>query len=145
MDALYPGMAEIERPFTVRVVELQPGVPANTDVASITGHEVVHASGAPALALHVVYHRKTVAYTGDTEWTDAIPAVADGADVLVAEAYTWNRRIRYHLDWETLSRHRGQLRCGRLALTHMSADMLAKISDLPPDVVAAQDGMRLTV
>jgi ribonuclease BN (tRNA processing enzyme) len=137
MDALYPGMAEIERRFAVHVVELQPSEPAKIEGAIVTG--------APALGLQLGYGGRTVAYTGDTEWTAALPAVADGADLLVAEAYTWNRRIRYHLDWETLSSHRAELRCGQLALTHMSDDMLAKISDLPADVIVAQDGLRISL
>jgi ribonuclease BN (tRNA processing enzyme) len=145
MDVLYPGMAEVERRFAVHVVELQPGVPAKIEGAIVTGHEVVHASGAPALGLQLGYGGRTIAYTGDTEWTAAIPAVADGAELLVAEAYTWNRRIRYHLDWETLSSHRAELRCGQLALTHMSDDMLTRISDLPADVIVAHDGMRINL
>jgi ribonuclease BN (tRNA processing enzyme) len=145
MDALYPGMADVRRRFAVRIVELQPGRPVDLDALEVTGLEVVHASGAPSLAVRVRYGSRTVAYTGDTEWTPAIVHVADGADLLVAEAYTWDRRIRYHLAWAALAEHRDELRCSRLALTHMGPEMLARVDDLPPGVTGARDGLVLAL
>jgi hypothetical protein len=37
--------------------------------------------------------------------TPALVQAADGADLLAAEAYTFNRQIRYHLDYATLREH----------------------------------------
>ena len=141
MDVLYPGMADVRRRFEVRVVELVPGEPADLGAAEVTGVGVVHASGAPALAVRVRYGGRTVAYTGDTEWTPAIVEAADGADLFVAEAYAWDRRIRYHLDWSTLAGHRAELGCARLAVTHMGPEMLGRVGELPADVLAAEDGL----
>jgi ribonuclease BN (tRNA processing enzyme) len=43
-----------------------------------------------------------IAYSGDTAWTNSLIELADNADLLVCEAYTATRRIRYHLDLPTL-------------------------------------------
>lgn len=145
MDALYPGMAQVRRRFDVRVVELVPGEPADVGAAEVNAFEVVHASGAPALAVRVRYGGAAVGYTGDTEWTPAIVAAAEGTDLFAAEAYTWDRPVRFHLDWATLDRHRGELGCARLAVTHMGPDMLAHLADLPPEVLVADDGVTVGV
>ena len=42
----------------------------------------MHASGAAASALRVAWQGHTIAYTGDTEWTEVLVEVARGADLL---------------------------------------------------------------
>jgi ribonuclease BN (tRNA processing enzyme) len=41
---------------------------------------------------------KVLAYTGDTEWTENLLAVGRDADLLIAEALFFERRVKYHLD-----------------------------------------------
>ena len=84
-----------------------------------------------------------LAYSGDTEWTDTLLEAARDADVFVCEAYTFERPIKYHLDWATLAAHRARLTCRRLLLTHMSDDMLAHLEGLPVDT--AHDGLVIDV
>jgi ribonuclease BN (tRNA processing enzyme) len=82
-----------------------------------------------------------VAYSGDTEWTDSLVDVARGADLFICEAYYFDKKVKYHLDYATLASHAPELSCRRLILTHMSADMLAHLPDL--GVEAAADGLEL--
>jgi ribonuclease BN (tRNA processing enzyme) len=103
----------------------------------ITAVEVIHPSGAPAYALRLQYGGKTVAYSGDTEWTDALVEVATGADLFVCEAYFFDKPVKYHLDFHTLVGNRRRLGCRRLVVTHMSEDMLARGPGL--DVEVAED------
>jgi ribonuclease BN (tRNA processing enzyme) len=106
-------------------------------------YPVVHPSGAPPFALRVQAGDRTLVYSGDTEWTDVLVEAARGADLFVCEAYTFERKIRFHLDWVTVAAHRADLQCRRLVVTHMSDDMLARLPDL--DVEAARDGLTLEV
>src|SRR6476619_4556965 len=46
---------------------------------------------------------RTIAYTGDTAWTDTLIDVADGTDLLIAEAYFWDKPVPYHLRHADLS------------------------------------------
>jgi ribonuclease BN (tRNA processing enzyme) len=65
-----------------------------------------------------------VAYSGDTEWTDALLDASDDVDLFLCEGYS-PRPVRWHLDLDTLARHREQLTCRQLVLTHLSASVLA--------------------
>jgi ribonuclease BN (tRNA processing enzyme) len=58
--------------------------------------------GRPALGLRLSVAGRVIAYSGDTAWTNSLIELADNADLLVCEAYTATRRIRYHLDLPTL-------------------------------------------
>jgi ribonuclease BN (tRNA processing enzyme) len=84
---------------------------------------------------------RTVAYSGDTEWTDALLDVADGADLFLAEGYS-PTPVRWHLDLASLAAHRDRLGCGRVVLTHLSPTALA--ADLGGWDVA-HDGRELVV
>jgi ribonuclease BN (tRNA processing enzyme) len=126
----------------VEVTELRPGVtPARLGRAVVRGWEVVHACGAPPLALRVELGGRAFAYSGDTQWTAVLAEAAHEADLFAAEAYTFDRPVRYHLDYRTLRAHLGEIRARRIVLTHMSADMLARLADA--DTPAAHDGMTL--
>jgi ribonuclease BN (tRNA processing enzyme) len=109
----------------------------------VTGYEVSHASGAPPFALRITGEGKIVTYSGDTEWTESLVDAARGADLFIAEALSYDKRIRYHLDLATLLQHRSRLDCRRLILTHMGEDVLARLDGLA--VEAAEDGKQLLV
>ena len=145
MEVMYPGMADVPRRFALHVVELDPGRSVDIGSAVVTGYEVMHASGAPALAIRVRYGGRTIAYTSDTEWVPAILDAAEDADLLISEAYTWNRRITYHLPWTEVAARRHELACKQLAVTHISRDMLRHVADLPPDVIVAHDGLAVAL
>ena len=142
MEVLFPGSSRVERAFALEFVELADRQEVALGPVSITAFGVVHASGAPPLALQVRCDGKVVAYSGDTEWTDALVDVARGADLFVCEAYFFEKRIKYHLDCRTLLEHRRRLECRRLILTHMSHDMLRR---LPLDDVEWADDGKLVV
>jgi len=104
----------------------------------VASFEVSHPSGAPPLALRLTVGGQVIAYTGDTAWTDALPAAAAGAGLLIAEAYYYDKVIPYHLSFADLSAHRDELAGGRVVLTHMSADMLGREDQ--PGFETAYDG-----
>jgi ribonuclease BN (tRNA processing enzyme) len=143
MEVLFPGSVEVGRRFSVEFVELLDQRPVTLGPAVVTPLAVVHASGAPSYALRVHYGGKVIAYSGDTEWTEALVEAADGADVFVCEAYYFEKKIRYHLDYQTLLAHRSRLRCRRLILAHMSQDMLDRLGTV--DVEIAHDLQVLTI
>jgi ribonuclease BN (tRNA processing enzyme) len=142
MEMLFPGSSQAPRRFPVQVTELRPdGTPTELGAATVRGWEVEHACGAPPLALRVELGGVSFAYSGDTQWTPALTQAAHGADLFAAEAYTYDRPIRYHLDYQTLRAHLGEISAQRTVLTHMSADMLSRLTDA--DIPAAYDGMTL--
>jgi ribonuclease BN (tRNA processing enzyme) len=143
MEVFFPGSTGVTRRFEVRFVELRDRESSAVGPAVVTPFAVVHPSGAPSYALRVAYGGKVVAYSGDTEWTDALVEAAVDADLFVCEAYFFERATRFHLDYSTLMRHRERLRCRRLVLTHMSQDVLARRGAL--DAETADDLQVVTV
>jgi ribonuclease BN (tRNA processing enzyme) len=143
MEVLFPGSSDTQGRFSVQFIELREHSPTSVGPAVVTAYPVVHACGAPPYALVVDYAGKRIAYSGDTEWTQALVEAGRDADVFVCEAYFYEKKIKYHLDYATLHAHRDQFGAGRLVLTHMSRDMLDRRDEA--DVLCADDGLILTI
>jgi ribonuclease BN (tRNA processing enzyme) len=143
MECLFPGSSGVPRRFGVEVTELIPGTTATVGGATVRAWEADHPSGAPALILRLGLAGKTIAYTGDTAWTDAIADAAADADLLIAEAYYRHKDIPYHLRLADLLAHQDQLTARRVILTHLSADMLGRQHETSFEL--ARDGLTVTV
>lgn len=138
MEVMFPGSAQTERRFPVQWVELADSTPTTVGPALVSAF-AIELPDTPACSLRVEYAGRVVAYTGDTAWTDRLIALAHGADLLVAEAYFFDREVPFHLAYKTLYSHRAQLDCRRIVLTHMSPDMLSRQSEA--EFECAYDGM----
>jgi len=143
MECLFPGSSAVPRRFAVEVTELTPRTASTVCGVAVRAWEADHPSGAPALLLRIVVAGRTITYTGDTAWTTGIPAAAEGADLLIAEAYYRDKNIPYHLRLADLDAHRDQLSARRVIITHMSADMLA--SSRETSFETAYDGLTITL
>jgi ribonuclease BN (tRNA processing enzyme) len=143
MEVFFPGSSQAPRKFATDFLELTEGTPTPVGPLRVTPYQVLHACGAPPYALRVEIEGRTIVYSGDTEWTDRLLAAVAGADLFISEAYFYDKSVPFHLDYVTLARHRSQLGCRRLIVTHMSADMLARVADLP--VEAAHDGLEVSL
>jgi ribonuclease BN (tRNA processing enzyme) len=121
---------------------MEAGRPVETGGVRATAFTMRHPSGAPAHALRIEAAGKVVSYTGDTEWVEDIVAAGRGADLMIAEGYTVERPVKFHLDWATLKQRLPEITPKRLMLTHMSPEMIAH----PPDgYIAAEDGLVVTL
>jgi ribonuclease BN (tRNA processing enzyme) len=142
-EGLYPGAADAELPFEVRFAELVEAAQCELGPAVVTPFEVSHQSGAPSYSLRVEYGGKVIAYSGDTEWTDALADAASGADLFICECNHFDKRVPGHLDYRTLIEHRSELTCGRLVITHMGDQMLRHLDKV--ELEAAADGLAIEV
>jgi ribonuclease BN (tRNA processing enzyme) len=143
MEAHFPGSSKVKRKFPVEIVELTPEVRADVaGLASVTGYEVVHPSGTPSLALRVESSGKVISYTGDTEWTGTLLEAGRDADLLICEAYQYDKKVPFHLDYGTLREMLPLMAPKRVLLTHMSAEMLRHVPDVQ-GYEAADDGLEI--
>jgi ribonuclease BN (tRNA processing enzyme) len=143
MEIFFPGSSKIQQKFALQFVELGNQISMPIGPLTVKAFHVLHASGDPALAIRLACCGKTIAYSGDTEWTDALVPAAQGADLFICEAYFFDKKIKFHMDYATLMRHRPELGCRRLVVTHMGEDMLARIRDLEAET--AEDGKRVVL
>jgi len=143
MEVFFPGATRVERRFAVEFIELADRRSADVAGARVTAFTVEHFSGAPAYALRVEYGARVVTYSGDTEWTEALVDAAREADCFVCEAYTFDRKVRFHLDYATVRAEAARLRARRIVLTHMGPSMLERRAEAAFE--CASDGLVLTV
>jgi ribonuclease BN (tRNA processing enzyme) len=132
MEAHFPGSSTAKGKFPIEIVELVAGLPADIagGLLSLTGYEVVHRSGAPSLALRVESGGKVIAYSGDTEWTGNLAKAGAEADLLICEAYFYDRKVPFHLDYKTLREKLPLVAPKRVLLTHMSVEMLQNVAQV---------------
>jgi len=143
MEVLFPKSSETSQRFRLDFIELPLSTAFQVGPAKVTAEPVVHFSGAQALALRIECEGRTIAYSGDTEWTNSLVTVAQGADLFICEAYFFEKKVRFHLDYATLMERRSELGCKRLVLTHMSQDMLGRLGEV--GVECAEDGKTILV
>jgi ribonuclease BN (tRNA processing enzyme) len=137
-DALFPGIWTYPKQFAVEFLELEDGEPLDVAGASVTPFAVIHDSGATAFALRVSCHGCTVAYSGDTAWTDRLLDAARDADLFFCEATTFETSIPNHLTYRTVADNCRRFNAGRVVLTHLGPDVLAERERLTLEV--AEDG-----
>ena len=144
LEIFFPRSTTIAWRYPWQVVEIVPGAPAEFLGLSVHTVEVVHQSGAPSTAVRISDGSRVLAYSGDTEWTDALISVATGADLFIVECYEHARAIAGHMNWTKLSEKLSALAARKVMVTHMNPSMLAKAEEVRASgVLIASDGMVL--
>lgn len=138
MEVLFPGSSKIEPRFGLDIVELKQREPTMVDGVLVTAFPAAHSSGAPSYSLRVEVAGKVFTYSGDSQWTDALIEASDGADLFACECYVFDKDVPLHNSYARIMENRPRMTCKRLILTHMSHDMLSRISEL--DAETAEDG-----
>jgi ribonuclease BN (tRNA processing enzyme) len=145
-EALFPGTMSIERRFEMRFLEYAKETPLEVGAVRVTPFEVRHPSGAPPYALRLESGGKTLSFSGDTEWVDSLLPTAAGADLFIAECFSFDKQVGYHMTWRDIERNLDRLGAKRVLLTHMSAEMLAQRPQIAnPRVLLAEDGMKIDI
>ena len=143
MEIMFPGSSQTRQAFPVEFVEMEEGRENPVGLVTVTPYRVAHSSGLIPYALRVRCSEKVIAYSGDTEWTEALVQVADGADLFICECYFFEKKVKSHLDYRTLMDNRSRLGCRRLILTHLSADVLDRLDEV--EVEYAEDGKLIEI
>jgi ribonuclease BN (tRNA processing enzyme) len=138
---LFPGADEFTPAFEVQIRELPAGTVTELGPVSVRPSAANHQAGDPAYSLRVAAGGKTVTYTGDTAWTEALIPAAKDADLFITECNAFEKRIPYHLDYRTYEAHRSELAPARTVITHMGMEMLAASPNLAGEF--AEDGYRI--
>jgi ribonuclease BN (tRNA processing enzyme) len=145
-EAFFPGMTRNAWRFPLDVGEITPGASDDVLGFAIRTTEIVHQSGAPSTAVRLAKDGQVLSYSGDTEWTEALVAVADGADLFIIECYDYSRDLPGHMNFAKLMQRRADLRAKRIMLTHMNSTMLARLDAAhAAGFLVAEDGLALQV
>lgn len=140
MEVMFENSSKTKQRFALSVITLQPEETRTFGGVKVTPYPVVHGdSGGPFLAYRIEAEGRVIAYSADTEWTDALIPAGRDADVFIAEAYYYDRVVKNHLSLKTLEANLAEINPKRLILTHMSDDMLGRLGTLKH--TPASDGM----
>jgi ribonuclease BN (tRNA processing enzyme) len=140
MEALFENSSRVRQRFDLSVVALKPEARHSFGAVNVTPFSVVHGeSGGPFLGYRIEAEGRIIAYTADTEWTEVLIQLGHDADLLIAEAYYYDKMVKSHLSLKTLEAHLAEIKPKRLVLTHMSDDMLGRLDTL--GYATARDGM----
>ncbi len=130
--------------FKWAVQEIAVGVATGVLGHTLLTAEVVHQSGAPSTALRLSDGAKTFAYSGDTEWAEALLPIARDADLFICECYGFAGKLTGHLSWEILKPRLADLKARKIMLTHMNVTMLARLDEMRAGgVLLAEDGLAM--
>ncbi len=137
METAIPTLSRTVQRYPIEHVELSRD-PSRIGPLTVRAFPVVHTPGSEAVALRVEAGGRTVAYSGDSEWTPALAEAAADADLFIAEAYSFERAIPYHLSYRVLMSHRAELSARRILLTHLGPETLSSLGAL--ELEHASDG-----
>jgi len=144
MEVFFPKSTGSKWKFPWLVKEIEVGVADDVLGHSVVTAEVIHQSGAPSTALRLSDGDKTFAYSGDTEWTDALIPIARGADLFICECYAFAGKLNGHLTWEVLQPRLPDLGAKRTMVTHMNPTMLSRLDEVRAGgVLIADDGLTM--
>lgn len=146
-EILFPGSTKVQLRFEMLFQEFIAGAPLQVASLSVTPFEVSHPSGAPSYALRFALGKKTLSFTGDSEWVESLVPAGQGADLYIMECYAFDGPARFHMSWTTIESKLAQIGARRVLLTHMSRDMLARLDAVAgrKDVIVAEDGLVLRI
>jgi len=127
----------------LKFIELEPGRLARLGKIQVQTMRVPHMKRELALALKITVGGKTIAFTGDTGWTDDLPGFTAGADLFLCECTYFKSQLDIHLNYSLLQSKRANFEVKRMMLTHVGRELLEHGSELAMEV--ASDGMRVEV
>lgn len=145
LEVFFPRASGSKWKFAWEVREVTPGAAADVLGHHLVTAEVIHQSGAPSTALRLSDGERVFAYSGDTEWTDALLPIASGADLFICECYAYEgTKISGHMSWEIIKARLNDFGAKRLMATHMNPTVLARTDDLKAaGVLVAEDGLKI--
>ncbi len=143
MDVLFPSFPHRPARFPLELVEIEVERPCQIGSLHVTAYPVVHTEAAgPCFGYRIAVEGRIVAYSGDTEWTEALVNIGRDADLFICECYTRERLVPGHINLAVLRQHLDRIRPKKMVLTHMSADMLDRLNEI--DIATAKDEITIT-
>lgn len=141
--AMYREASAFAPTYPIHFRTLESRRPAEIGGIAIDPFAVPHQKLEPSLGFCVATEGKTIMYSGDSGWTDEFARRSSKADLFLCECCYYESKYDFHINYPDLSTHLPHINCGRLVLTHLGREVLAKLDTVVPDT--AHDGMVIQV
>lgn len=137
-DLLYSGTEYLFEDMPVEFIDYSTDTAMNIGGVKLQAFNVIHSEPALPHGLKVEIDDLVIAYSGDTEWTDTLIKLADGADLFICECSAYEQQLPGHLHYQFLKEQVARFNCKKMVLTHLGEKMLERIEDL--ELPCAKDG-----
>lgn len=143
MEQLYPGTSGAMDELDLHFESYEAYQSIELAALSLSAFPVVHSKAALSHGLRITVDGRVIGFSGDTEWTDELRSIADGAHLLVCECNFFASGIPGHLNYQTLAQYLPELNADRIVLNHLGDEMLRNLDHVQP--TCAEDGMQIEV
>jgi ribonuclease BN (tRNA processing enzyme) len=143
---MFPGnKPDLERLVSkLRFVVLEPGCDEKIGPIRIRTIRTPHMKPDISLALRIAIGGKSIAFSGDTGWTEKMLPFVAGADLFLCECtYFESTQLDFHMNYPQLDANRARFDVGRMVLTHIGREVLDRDREVKLEM--AHDGMRIKV
>ncbi|MGH7786568.1 MAG: MBL fold metallo-hydrolase [Candidatus Binatia bacterium] len=141
--AMYKDLAARPLPYAVHFVEVNGTVRTTVGAIEVRPFVVPHQQTETSLGFRIQVDGKTILYSGDTGWTEALVTHSRGADLFICECCFYETRVDFHLDYPRLAEHIPRFGCRRLVLSHCGREVLAHRDEIPEEI--SYDGLIVEV
>ncbi len=142
-EALFPGMHAMTPKFELTTIEMETLQQHAIGDLKVTTYPAIHTAETNPTSMRVEVAGKTIAYTGDSAWTEHIPTLARDADLFITECYFHTKSVPFHMNYADIAAHRDELSAKRIILTHMGPEMLERQHQVGE--LCAYDGLQVEI
>ena len=143
LSTSYPKVDIMDFTFSVEFVEFCENKKIAMGPLNIEAFPVVHVPASLPHGIRVKYHNTTLAFSGDTGWTDNLYKIADAADLFICECNFYSTELASHLNYQKIIAERDNLKCRRIILNHLGAEMLDNMDMC--ELECGSDGMIIEI
>jgi ribonuclease BN (tRNA processing enzyme) len=143
---MFPGIKpDLDRLVSkLRFVVLEPGCDVKVGQVRLRAMRTPHMKRNVSLAFRLSIGSKTIAFSGDSGWTEEMLPFVAGADLFLCECtYFESTQLDFHMNYPKLDANRARFDVGRMVLTHVGREVLDRDREVKLEM--ARDGMRITV
>jgi ribonuclease BN (tRNA processing enzyme) len=134
---MYPGMNEHPLMRKIKFVELEAGRTKRVGPARVATIRTPHTKPDVSLALRITIGGKSLAFSGDSGWTDELVRISASAGLFLCECtYFQTAHLDFHLNYPIIERNHDRFTADRMILTHLGREVLARAGDIGIEMAA---------
>lgn len=127
---MYGELSTCAPSFELTFHQLPPGRPACICGVKLLPFRVPHQQDDISLGYRVTVDGKSLLYSGDCGWNEALARYAHGTDLFICEYCYFQTRTSYHISYPQLAEQAPRLACKRLLLSHLGREVLECLPQL---------------
>ena len=122
-EAMYPDTGYLLEKLNINFMEFDSnGI--QVDDVFCEAIPVNHSPSSLPHGIRLSWNHKTLAYSGDTEWTENLRKVYEGVDFFICECNFLEKKVPGHLSYKVLNEKLSHINPDKVYLTHMNNSML---------------------